>query len=73
MESGDALHWGVMRSTGLNPVEPFYILSPNVNSEGTHTVLGALAAASITAPTCPGMPTIGPVSMGVPDVTIVLH
>jgi hypothetical protein len=64
---------GVMASAGFTPKEHLYILSPDANSVAMREVLGALSAASITAATHPGIPTIGPMSMGVPDVTIVLQ
>ena len=64
---------GVMANSGFSPKEHLYILSPDVNGVAVRKVLGALTAASITAATHPGIPTIGPMSMGDPDVTIVLQ
>jgi hypothetical protein len=67
------LNMGTASMAGFTPREPLYVLSPHIDGELVKLVLSALGAASITAPTHPELPTIGPASLGIPDVTIVLQ
>jgi hypothetical protein len=69
----DPMDIGVGIISGSNPSEPLYILSPHSDSNLTATAINALAAAHITIPVHPGIPTIGPLSAGIPDVTIVVQ
>lgn len=67
------LNIGMMAMSGFRATEPLYILTPDPNGSKTQAVIGALEAANLDAPVHPGLPSIGPMSLGTPDVTIVIQ
>ena len=52
--------------------ERLYLLTPDPQSATTSTVISALNSVNISAPIHLDLPTLGPASMGIPDVTIVI-
>lgn len=64
---------GSVSMAGFHPTESLYILSPHPDGQLVISALHALGAAHITAPIHPELPTIGPLSQGISDVTIVVQ
>jgi hypothetical protein len=65
---------GMASFTGTEPMsEPLYILAPNPESPTVRAVVDALGYGRTAAPIHLGMSTIGPASLGVPTVTIVIQ
>jgi hypothetical protein len=69
----EKLNIGMMAMSGFRATEPLYILAPDPNGSKAQAVIGALEAANLDAPVHPGLPSIGPMSLGTPDVTIVIR
>ena len=53
--------------------EQLYVLAPKTDAPAVIAVVQALEAGRLSAPVHPGMPTIGPASLGLPAVTIVIR
>jgi hypothetical protein len=68
------LRMGFAAFSGIGPMsEPLYILTPKADSPTVRAVVDAFGHGRIAAPVHLDLPTIGPGSLGVPAVTIVIQ
>lgn len=69
----EKLNIGMISMSGFRATEPLYLLTPDPNGLKAQAVITALEAANLDAPVHPGLASIGPMSLGIPDVTVVIN